>query len=70
MHYSELRLYLTGAQASPAHFKHMLKKLICWELPSSGRVGAGRDTHGLGLHRLVESHRLLYKFNLLYNLIY
>ena len=26
MHYSELRLYLTDAQASPDHFKHMLRK--------------------------------------------
>ena len=26
MHYSELRLYLTDAQAPPDHFKHMLKK--------------------------------------------
>ena len=26
MHYSELRLYLSGAQASPAHFKHMQEK--------------------------------------------
>ena len=25
MHYSELRLYLTDAQASPDHFKHMPK---------------------------------------------
>ena len=28
MHYSELRLYLTDAQASPDHFKHMLKNTL------------------------------------------
>ena len=40
MHYSELRLYLTDAQASPSHFKHMLN--VCAE----DHIALGSDFDG------------------------